>query len=181
MDIFEFLKFLDKEAYPFQLRYDVSLREIEVVVEAFSKKEVYTFDEDGVSSFYELIERNYEEDDTELMKARILDLKDRSARAWIDAAADLNIKFIHPYHLIGIDGYEYEFAGLLPDFGGKKGMLIPDRKTTEDALLMAELVGGYSMTYLNFTYYNEYDRDIFIEALSAWGWNKKNDPPEWLL
>ena len=180
MKLFEFLEIITKEKFPFRLEYQDWSGYIKVVIDTFTGLEEYYFDENGVTGLTEFQEKEPIEDMAKI-DTKIRELIDRPERTWIEAAKDLKIRFIYPYKFIGLNGEEYEVAGLLPDFGSGKGVLITNRKTDEEAVIMASLTNDYFMTGLNPYYYNKYDRERFIETLSDWGWvGEKQQQPDWI-
>lgn len=179
MKLFEFLKLVSSEKFPFTIEYEDWSGNIKVKVDTFSHFEEYHFDNDGVTEFVQFQMERDTEDNSEIV-SKIADLSDRPKKAWIKAANDLGIRFIHPYTFKGMNGEEYEVTGLLPDFGTGKGVLITDRKTDEEAIVMADLTGDYVSSGLNPTYFDKYDRKTFTKTLSDWGWNGKEKEPEWM-
>jgi hypothetical protein len=180
MKLFEFLKILTLEKFPFRLDYEVWSGNVKVIVDTFNEVQEFCFDEDGITEITEFQEIKSTEDSNEI-NSKIEDLKDRPLRSWIDASKDLGIKFIHPYKFKGLNGNEYEVTGLLPEFGSGKGMLITDRKSDDEAVLMADLSNEYGMTGLSPRYYDQYDRESFIETLSEWGWiGDISKKPKWI-
>jgi hypothetical protein len=119
-------------------------------------------------------------EDRTIINQKIDGLINRPLNAWINASKDLGIEFIQPYFFTGIDGENYKVTGLLPEFGSGKGTIIISRKDGERADLMAELTNDYFMSALNPTYYDKYNRELFVDTLSDWGWIGKGDPPEWI-
>ena len=180
MKLFEFLKIISKEKFPFRIEYQDWSGYIKVVVDTFTALEEYCFDENGVTVLTGFQEKASTEDMAKI-DTKIRELINRPERVWIEAAKDLGIRFISPYQFIGLNGKEYEVAGLLPDFGSEKGVLITNRKTDEEAVIMAELENDYIMPGLNPYYYDKYDRERFIETLSDWGWiGEKQKQPDWI-
>jgi hypothetical protein len=180
MKLFEFLEIISKEEFPFRLEYQGWSGNVKVIVNTFGELAEYCFDENGVTELTEFQEKKSTEDMAEI-DSRIRDLIDRPERAWIEASKDLGIRFIHPYKFTGLNGEEYEVAGLLPDFGGGKGALITNRKSDEEAVIMADLTNDYFTSGLNPRYYDKYDREHFIETLSDWGWKgEKEKRPDWM-
>ena len=180
MKLFEFLTMIDKEKFPFRLEYESWSGNIKVIVDTFCGIEEYCFDENGVTQFTEFQEKKCTEDTAEI-NSRIIELKDRPERAWIEASKDLGVRFIHPYKFTGLNGKEYEVEGLLPDFGSGKGALITSRKSDDEAVIMADLTNDYFMSGLSPRYYDKYDREHIIETLSDWGWiGEKQNKPDWL-
>ena len=180
MKLFEFLDIINKEKFPFKLEYQDWSGNVIVTVDTFSKIQEYSFNKDGISELIEYREELTTEDKSKI-NSIIKGLIDRPKKAWIDAANDLGIEFIHPYSFIGTNGQEYQVTGLLPDFGNGKGVLITDRKTDEEAIIMADLNGDYFSTGLNPRSYDKYERESFIETLSDWGWIGKGKKPEWII
>jgi len=181
MKLFEFLEIISKEKFPFRLEYVEWSGNVKVVVDTFSGIEEYCFDEKGATELAEFQEINLIEEISEI-DSKINDLINKPEKAWIDAANDLGIRFIHPYKFIGIDEEEYEVTGLLPDFGGGKGVLIADRKTNEEAVFMADLTNDYYTVGLNPRYYDKYDRENFILTLSDCEWiGEESNKPNWII
>ena len=180
MKLFEFLETVSKEKFPFRLEYQEWSGSVKVIVDTFSKIEEYCFDQEGMWEYGEYLEGQITDDKHE-MQSKINDLINRPEKVWIDAANDLGIEFIYPYNFIGIDGQEYQVTGLLPEFGDRKGVMIMDRKTDADAVLMADLTNEYEMAGLSSRYYDKYDRESFIETLSEWGWKgDESKKPNWI-
>jgi hypothetical protein len=181
MKLFDFLKLLTKEKFPFKIEYLDWCENIKVSVDTFSKTEVYEFKEEGLVEYSELVQTlTIEEPD--FMTAKVQNLIDRPLNTWVQAAADLGIKFISPYPFTGIDNRVYEATGLLPEFGHGKGVLIVTRRDDEDTVTtMAELVNDYFLTSLNPASYDTYNRARIIETLSDWGWIGAGEKPDWLL
>ena len=180
MKLFEFLEIIKKEKFPFRLESESWSGNVKVIIDTFSGLEEYCFDESGVTRFTEFQEKKHTEDIAEI-NSKIRELIDRPERVWIEASNDLGIRFIHPYKFTGLNGEEYEVAGLLPDFGSGKGALITNRKTDEEAKIMAGLTKDYFMSGLNPRYYDKYYREYIIEALSDWGWiGEEQNEPDWI-
>lgn len=180
MKLFEFLSIINKEKFPFRLEYIEWSGEVEVIVETFAGEEKYYFDENGVTEFTELQETESSEDKSKI-RTKIDDLINRPEKAWIDASIDLGIRFISPYKFVGLNGEEFEVTGLLPDFGFRKGVLISSRKSDDAAIFMADLTNDYLITFLNPAHYDKYDKESFINTLSAWGWNgEESKKPNWI-
>ncbi len=180
MKLFEFLELISKEKFPFRLEYVDWSGSVKVIVDTFTGIEEYCFDENGMSEMTEFQEIKSTEDLSEI-KFKINDLINRPEKAWIDAANDLGIMFIHPYKFSGVNDEEFEVAGLLPEFGAGKGVLITNRKSDDEAVIMADLTNDYSMTGLSPRYYDKYDRESFIETLSEWGWiGEESKKPNWI-
>ena len=121
MTLFDFLKLLTSEKYPFKIEYVDWCENVRVTVDTFSKIEIYEFKESGIVEFSELTETITTED-TNLIVTKAEDLIDRPLRTWVKAAQDLGFTFIYPYKFVGLDNVEYEATGLLPDFGHGKGV-----------------------------------------------------------
>lgn len=97
---------------------------------------------------------------------------------WRLVANVLIIKFESPFFLDLPSCKKWEFAGLLPQFGGKRGMLIGVEHNSEAFTLAKEL--GYGITsMLAETHYLPIDATSYIECLKDWGWVSKDLPPKW--
>ncbi len=103
--------------------------------------------------------------------------------AWRTAAHELGFDFIAPYELEA-DGRTYLYHGFVPDFGGDHGALFIARETFDGSIGDAPRVAseaGFFCSQINASEYGRYQRDVFIEVLSDWGWIRKNKtPPDWL-
>lgn len=179
MQLFDFLKILSAEKFPFKLNYIEWSNTIEITVNTFAEIEVYNFNDDGIFNHITLNKQAKTEDKAAIIK-KINKLVKRPENAWVDAAKDLAIRFIHPYKFTGIDNQPYEVTGLLPDFGNGKGVLITSRKDSDEACIMAGASNEYATTGLNPTHYDKYNRTKFIETLSEWGWIGIGEKPDWM-
>ena len=93
--------------------------------------------------------------------------------AWKRAAKDLNIKVIVPFVLESA-----EYVALVPGFGTPKGMLILSSWQSEMARLAWE--NGYGYSCVSIASYGVYERQLFIEKLTDWGWHgTPNTQPDW--
>ena len=103
-------------------------------------------------------------------RLRSVDEADAIQRSWLEAAADLGIE-VEP---VG-DGV------LVANFGSGAGMLCALRRTAPawQALRRAAEARGAGWSALGHSYLS-YDRDLFIETLSDWGWFGEGPPPDWL-
>ena len=178
MELFEFLDILSVEGYTFTMEYLPIDNAIKVSVDTFTKKEDYVFNKDGIIEYMEYVEAD-ESDDSDEIIGKINDLVDRAKRAWTAASEDLGINFIAPYRFTGANGEIFETAGLLPEFGSGKGVLIIDQKTDDEAIAVAEQSGEYFLSALSPRYYYNYNRELFIETLTEWGWIGEGEAPEW--
>jgi hypothetical protein len=186
MSIFELIKILNEEKYPYELLPGPNwFDSIIVRVDTFRNIEEYEFTADGIyryTKYLESIEITTDKsEDKNVILEQFQSLINRPVKAWQTAAKDLGIEFITPYLFHGKDGQEFVATGLLPEFGFGKGTLITDRKTDESVRIIAELSNEYNLSGLNPRYYDIYDRELYIETLSDWGWISKEDPPKWLL
>lgn len=99
--------------------------------------------------------------------------------ACVRAAADLGVRIVTPFRLVGGDGAPVEFLALFPDFGGSNGTAVchfrdwPARNTFATAR-------GYFCSGLHPASYARYDREQFVDAFSEWGWRgDASERPEW--
>lgn len=179
MGLFDFLQFLKQEKYAYTLEPLEWRGTVKVIVDLSSRFEIYEFDSSGVIGLTEL-KPSLDTEDQALIQLRLNRLKDRAARCWAEAAEDLGFTFLSPYQFMGVDQNIYQATGLLPEFGYGKGVLIVTRKDEDDVFKMAELSGDYFLSILNPASYEEYDRELFVETLSDWGWRAETEKPKWL-
>jgi hypothetical protein len=103
--------------------------------------------------------------------------------AWRTAAHELGFDFIAPYELEA-DGRTYLYHGFVRDFGGDHGTLFIAHETFNESFGDAPRVAseaGFFCSQINASVYGRYQRDVFIEVLSDWGWTRKDKtPPDWL-
>jgi hypothetical protein len=102
----------------------------------------------------------------------------RLGRAWSEAAADLGVRFVQPFTLQDEAGNSVVCTGLLPDFGGPRGMPIFGPEDSDEVFDLAE-AQGYASSGLNPRYYERYDRERFMNTLRDWGWFGEGEPPPW--
>ena len=103
--------------------------------------------------------------------------REHSTKRWLEAANDLGFKFIPDFTLQdGADNLTY--LGLVPEFGGDRGMLIITERESSRHIRAAEQHGyGYSCMSEHF---EPYDRDTYVELLNDWGWSGPPDcRPAW--
>lgn len=92
------------------------------------------------------------------------------AQAWIDAAADLGIRVVHPFSFRTPGGAPSTTQGVfLPDFGSGRGTLLTCRFDPDEVQAAAEET-DYFQSALSPLHYEPYDRAGFIETLDDWGW-----------
>jgi hypothetical protein len=102
------------------------------------------------------------------------------ARAWQTAAADLGIRFVSPFRYHDTAGREHVCTGWLPDFGAPRGALILSRHDTDEAGEAGD-TAGYYVSGLSPDAYETYDRSLFMETLTDWGWyGPPEAAPPWL-
>jgi len=110
--------------------------------------------------------------------------RERVYAAWRIAADALSIRVEVPYLLKTSDGEELLCAAQLPDFGGPKGMVFSllDHLTHLGGKVgSAAKSRGLYYSIINPAIYDHYDEEIFIEALTDWGFfGSKDDWPIWL-
>jgi len=102
------------------------------------------------------------------------------AKAWLEAAKDLNIKVVHPFKFKTPTGEEFETVGVyLPDFGSKNGTLLTCRFDSDEIMEIADET-NYYQSALNPHHYEPYNRNDYIEALNDWGWfGEPEKTPKW--
>jgi hypothetical protein len=102
------------------------------------------------------------------------------ARSWLDAAADLGIRVVHPFRFTTASAVTAETVGVfLPDFGSRNGMLLACRFDSDELYDLVDN-SSYRTSGLNPRYYEPYSRNRFIQTLSDWGWFGSEDQrPQW--
>lgn len=104
--------------------------------------------------------------------------------AWLKASAELQVRVEAPFNL-ECDGTTFFCSAYVPDFGGQKGTILmvtlpPDFETNKELIKHAEKT-GYTWSYLNGLEYANFDKEIFIEALSDWGYKGPLETkPSWV-
>lgn len=87
---------------------------------------------------------------------------------WRTAASTLGIEFVAPFHLTANDGSAYEFAALLPQFGGVRGMLIDVEHRPE--AFEAGIRAGFGCTSVPpQASHLPFDTSSYVECLLDWG------------
>jgi len=102
------------------------------------------------------------------------------AKAWFEAAEDLNIRVIHPFSFKTQNDVEAETVGVfLPDFGSIYGTLLTCRFDSDEVMDLADET-IYFCSALNPHSYEPYDRKLYVETLNDWGWfGLQKDIPAW--
>ncbi|WPP49486.1 hypothetical protein [Catalinimonas niigatensis] len=100
----------------------------------------------------------------------------RIVRSWEAAALDLGIKIQSPIILKKDDNKEIKFDLLIEDFGSQLGTIILTVNDMTDFNIPEKY--GYYCSALNPYSYDKYDREIFIDTLTDWGFygNPKEKP-----
>ena len=98
---------------------------------------------------------------------------------WRTVASALSIQFIAPFSLSLPDGARREFAGLLPQFGGTRGMLI-DTEYSPVAFSAATAAGFGCSTMQAENRHLPVEPESYIECLVDWGWSAQDQQaPGW--
>jgi len=95
---------------------------------------------------------------------------------WRSVAHALEIEFVGPFLLSLPSGKQHEFAGLLPQFGGERGMLI-DVEHVREASSAATGAGFGCSSMLAEEHHLPVDPANYIDCLVDWGWSVKGQPP----
>ena len=107
-------------------------------------------------------------------------MRNPMAQAWLDAAADLGIRVVHPFAFVTKAGQPGKTCGVyLPDFGSPLGTVLACRFDSDD---VEELLDDteYLLSGLNPRHYEPYSRETFVRALNDWGWfGLKEHIPTW--
>jgi hypothetical protein len=88
------------------------------------------------------------------------------SNAWIQAAADLDIRVVAPFSLATIEGESILFEAHILDFGGAKGSIVGNQGSEFGGVRKAS---GYYYSNL-YPGYRRYHRQLFIDTLNDWGW-----------
>ena len=95
------------------------------------------------------------------------------------ACAELGLEIVTPYDLKIDEKTSIRYDVLLPQLGGKKGMLV----TCDASLASRELIGpdyGYSC-YDVYGVWGGYDVEGYQEMFSDWGWKSvESEKPNWI-
>jgi hypothetical protein len=99
---------------------------------------------------------------------------------WRSVAEALSLEFIGPFYLSLPEGRRSEFAGLLPQFGGKRGMLIDCEHDQEEAFAAA-IAAGFGYSVMRAEHHNlPVEPTDYLDCLRDWGWSVEGQtPPEW--
>ena len=85
-----------------------------------------------------------------------------------------------PFTLMGRDGARFEFACLLPQFGGEHGILLGTNY--DDVAANAATAAGFGFSYMSAGESGEpFEIDTYVECLRDWGWSSNGSPPGWLI
>ena len=103
--------------------------------------------------------------------------RDLLTEQWRAVAKALSIRFDGPYSVPGSTG-AYQFAGLVPDFGGGRGTLI-DTEYDREAMSVAKAAGFTGSFMLPEKRLIAIEASSYAECLVDWGWSGDGDPPEW--
>lgn len=107
------------------------------------------------------------------------ELSARLIAAWQQAARELHIDFITPWHHLTDDFRRLDYLGFVPHFGGKKGTLI--RLLTLGEITVYETYDhDYHVAKLSETH-SRYEVLLFRSTLLRWGWTGPEDKrPDWV-
>lgn len=107
------------------------------------------------------------------------DTESRIPAEWEEVGNDLGLEIWAPYELTLPSGYLVRAPVLVRHFGGPKGMLV----VSDDSILDwgdAIIQMGYGFSVLGEPS-QKYDRKVYIEMLSEWGWwGPDSEEPVWL-
>ena len=97
---------------------------------------------------------------------------------WRKVATELNILFLAPYEVPLPNGTTWEFAGLLPQFGSDRGMLV-DAEHANIAFDAAVQAGFGVTSMLPEQDHLPINAADYIDCLQDWGWVGPGAPPQW--
>lgn len=103
--------------------------------------------------------------------------------AWRRAASELGFEFVSP-HAIEDGERRTEYHGFIRNFGGPIGTVFIAGESFDvgigDCALIAKQQ-GYFFSRLNAEVYGTFDREVFVETLTDWGYfGESGVAPEWL-
>lgn len=96
---------------------------------------------------------------------------------WRTVATVLGLQFVAPVSLPLSDGTQWEFAALLPQFGGERGMLVDVEHSA--AVFDAAVAGGYGISSMLAERRHPIDPQDYVECLVDWGWVGPGAAPAW--
>jgi hypothetical protein len=97
---------------------------------------------------------------------------------WRSVADELSIGFIAPFVLKLPDQTHVEFAILLPQFGGVRGMLIDTQQS--QATSAAAIAAGFGISTMSPEHHHlPVKATDFIECLIDWTWTDSTAAPAW--
>lgn len=107
------------------------------------------------------------------------ELSERLIHAWKQAARDLHIEFITPWHLVTDDFRRQDYLGFVPHFGGQRGTLI--RLLTLGEISVYEVYDeNYHIAKLSESH-SRYEVLLFRSTLLRWGWTgPEHLRPSWV-
>jgi hypothetical protein len=107
------------------------------------------------------------------------ELSERLVTAWQQAAQDLGIEFVAPYHFLTADHRRVSYLGLVRYFGGATGTLLRVIQLGELSVHQ-ELDRDYHVAKLG-ERHSRYEPLVFRGTLLEWGWTGPSDRrPSWV-
>ncbi|HET9235924.1 MAG TPA: hypothetical protein VFO10_01665 [Oligoflexus sp.] len=99
---------------------------------------------------------------------------------WIEAASDLQLTIEIDFDLVLKNILVLKAPVFLHDFGGEKGTLILESFEDISSLEKELTKAGFGFSVQKSHASDKYDREIFIEMLTEWGWTGNPDRiPVW--
>ena len=96
---------------------------------------------------------------------------------WKRAAIELGLEIICPFKINTENGM-VSYPILVKHFGGKKGTIIARLELTMDIPIPKHK--DYYFSVLDSDYYSNFNQELFIETLEAWGFFGDNEKqPDW--
>ena len=97
--------------------------------------------------------------------------------AWKEASKELGIEIETPFFL-QMDGRVIKYDLLIKNFGSKNGTLILTTNETNEYEIAEKL--GFYYSALNPYHYSKYDKELFIDTLTDWGYfGIFENKPDW--
>lgn len=97
------------------------------------------------------------------------------------ACRELQLRIVVPFNL-KIDDKDVHAQALVPELGGRNGMIVVTRFDELQGLGPKLLELGYGYTVLEEPFADEeFDLTSYAEMFSDWGWGAEGKRPDWMI
>lgn len=176
MNLFDFLKRLDRENIEFKSRYDCSSW-ISITIPMNDHSWSVNFDESGFLGI-DVFKVTYEHMDEN--PEQLFALFNGANKVCTNFAKEEKLLFKSPFTFVGQGGTIYEVEGIFPEFGSKNGVVVTSNKDSEEDILQLEYLSGYNVIYLSINHGVITNPDSLKEMLSEFDWKGKGTKPDWI-